>query len=121
MNGVASHHGEVPCDYIWGILVSAADAISASRPGARSETMTTYLKRLSNLEKIGSSFDGVEKCYAVQAGREVRVLVNPKKVSDEASYDLARQIARKIEDELQYPGHIRVTMVRENRFVEYAK
>ncbi len=121
VNGVASHHGEVPYDYIWGILVSAADAISASRPGARSETMTTYLKRLSNLEKIGSSFDGVEKCYAVQAGREVRVLVNPKKVSDEASYDLARQIARKIEDELQYPGHIRVTMVRENRFVEYAK
>ena len=121
VNGVASHHGEVPYDYIWGILVSAADAISASRPGARSETMTTYLKRLSNLEKIGSSFDGVEKCYAVQAGREVRVLVNPKKVSDDASYDLARQIARKIEDELQYPGHIRVTMVRENRFVEYAK
>jgi ribonuclease Y len=121
VNGVSSHHGEVPYDYIWGILVSAADAISASRPGARSETMSTYLKRLSNLEKIGKSFEAVEKCYAVQAGREVRVLVNPSKVTDEESYDLARKIARKIEDELQYPGHIRVTMVRENRFVEYAK
>ena len=121
VNGVASHHGEVPYDYIWGILVSAADAISASRPGARSETMSTYLKRLSHLEKIGKSFEAVEKCYAVQAGREIRVLVNPNKVSDEESYDLARKIARKIEDELQYPGHIRVTMVRENRFVEYAK
>ena len=121
VNGVSSHHGEVPYNYIWGILVSAADAISASRPGARSETMSTYLKRLSNLEKIGKSFEAVEKCYAVQAGREVRILVNPSKVTDEESYDLARKIARKIEDELQYPGHIRVTMVRENRFVEYAK
>ena len=73
------------------------------------------------MEKIGKSFEAVEKCYAVQAGRAIRVLVNPSKVSDEESYDLARKIARKIEDELQYPGHIRVTMVRENRFVEYAK
>ena len=121
VNGVASHHGEVPYDFIWGVLVSAADAISASRPGARSETMTAYLQRFKNLERIGASFDGVEKCYAVQAGRELRIIVNPKKISDEESYDLARQIARKIEDELQYPGQIRVTMVRENRFVEYAK
>ncbi len=121
VNGVASHHGEVPYEFIWGILVSAADAISASRPGARSETMTAYLQRFKNLERIGASFDGVEKCYAVQAGRELRIIVNPKKISDEESYDLARQIARKIEDELQYPGQIRVTMVRENRFVEYAK
>ena len=121
VNGVASHHGEVPYDFIWGILVSAADAISASRPGARSETMTSYLQRFKNLERIGASFDAVDKCYAVQAGREIRIIVNPKKISDEESYDLARQVARKIEDELQYPGHIRVTMVRENRFVEYAK
>ena len=121
VNGVASHHGEVPYGFIWGVLVSAADAISASRPGARSETMTAYLQRFKNLERIGASFDGVEKCYAVQAGRELRIIVNPKKISDEESYDLARQIARKIEDELQYPGQIRVTMVRENRFVEYAK
>ena len=121
VNGVASHHGEVPYDFIWGILVSAADAISASRPGARSETMTSYLQRFRNLERIGASFDGVDKCYAVQAGREIRIIVNPKKISDEESYDLARQVARKIEEELQYPGQIRVTMVRENRFVEYAK
>jgi len=121
VNGVASHHGEVPHDFIWGILVSAADAISASRPGARSETMTSYLQRFRNLERIGASFDGVDKCYAVQAGREIRIIVNPKKISDEESYDLARQVARKIEEELQYPGQIRVTMVRENRFVEYAK
>ena len=121
VNGVASHHGEVPYDFIWGILVSAADAISASRPGARSETMTSYLQRFKNLERIGASFDGVDKCYAVQAGREIRIIVNSKKISDEESYDLARQVARKIEDELQYPGHIRVTMIRENRFVEYAK
>ena len=121
VNGVASHHGEVPYDFIWGILASAADAISASRPGARSETMTSYLQRFKNLERIGASFDGVDKCYAVQAGREIRIIVNSKKISDEESYDLARQVARKIEDELQYPGHIRVTMIRENRFVEYAK
>ena len=121
VNGVASHHGEVPYDFIWGILASAADAISASRPGARSETMTSYLQRFRNLERIGASFDGVDKCYAVQAGREIRIIVNPKKISDEESYDLARQVARKIEEELQYPGQIRVTMVRENRFVEYAK
>ena len=121
VNGVASHHGEVPYEFIWGILVSAADAISASRPGARSETMTAYLQRFKNLERIGASFEGVEKCYAVQAGRELRIIVNPKKITDEESYDIARQIARKIEDELQYPGQIRVTMVRENRFVEYAK
>ena len=121
VNGVASHHGEVPYDFIWGILVSAADAISSSRPGARSETMTSYLQRFRNLERIAASFDAVDKCYAVQAGREIRIIVNPKKISDEESYDLARQVARKIEEELQYPGQIRVTMVRENRFVEYAK
>ena len=100
---------------------AACTGVSASRPGARSETMTAYLQRFKNLERIGGSFDGVEKCYAVQAGRELRIIVNPKKISDEESYDLARRIARQIEDELQYPGQIRVTMVRENRFVEYAK
>ena len=83
--------------------------------------MSSYLQRFKNLERIGASFDGVDKCYAVQAGREIRIIVNSKKISDEQSYDLARQVARKIEEELQYPGHIRVTMIRENRFVEYAK
>jgi ribonuclease Y len=121
VNGVASHHDEVPHTCPWGILVSAADAISASRPGARSETMTTYLKRLEHLEQIGLSFPGVEKCYAVQAGRELRVLVQPEQLNDEQATALARNITRKIEEELQYPGQIRVTVIRETRVVEYAK
>lgn len=121
VNGVASHHDEVPHTTLYGVLVSAADAISASRPGARSESMTTYLKRLEDLERIGTSFGGVEKCFAVQAGREVRVVLQPDKVTDQQAFALARSIARKVEDELQYPGQIRVTVVRESRFVEFAK
>jgi ribonuclease Y len=121
VNGVASHHDEVPHTNLLGILVSAADAISASRPGARSETMTTYIKRLENLEQIGTSFPGVEKCFAVQAGRELRVVVHPSQVNDEQAAALARSLVRKIEDDLQYPGQIRVTVVRETRCVEYAK
>ena len=121
VNAVASHHDEVPHHGPLGILVGAADAISASRPGARSETMTTYLKRVEDLEKIGLSFEGVEKCFAVQAGRELRVLVQPDKVTDEAAFALARSISRKIEAELQYPGQIRVTVLRETRCVEFAK
>lgn len=121
VNGVASHHDEVPHTTVLGILVSAADAISASRPGARSETMTTYIKRVENLEQIGLSLPGVEKCFAVQAGRELRVVVQPDKVSDEQAYLLAKNIVKKIETELQYPGQIRVTVVRETRCIEFAK
>jgi ribonuclease Y len=121
VNAVASHHDEVPHTNPLGILVSAADAISASRPGARSETMTTYIRRLESLEKIGMSFEGVEKAFAVQAGRELRVFVTPTLVNDEQAFNLARSLVRKIEDELQYPGQIRVTVVRETRCVEYAK
>jgi ribonuclease Y len=121
VNAIASHHGEVPNTGPFGILVSAADAISASRPGARSETVMTYIKRVEDLERIGLSFPGVEKCFALQAGRELRVMVEPGNVTDEQSYLLARNIARKIEEELQYPGQIRVTMVRETRCVEFAK
>ena len=121
VNGVASHHGEVPHAGLLGILVGAADAISASRPGARSETMTTYIKRVEDLERIGLSFKGVEKCYAVQAGRELRVFVTPDQLTDEESFALARNIARKIEEALQYPGQIRITVVRETRCVEFAK
>lgn len=121
VNGVASHHDEVPHTCLWGILVSAADAISASRPGARSETMDTYIKRLENLEKIGLSFPGVDKCYAVQAGRELRVFVQPEVLTDDQATALARNVCRKIEDEMQYPGQIRVTVVRETRAVEFAK
>jgi ribonuclease Y len=121
VNAVASHHDEVPHHGPLGILVSAADAISASRPGARSETMTTYIKRVEDLEKIGLSFPGVEKCFAVQAGRELRVFVRPEQVSDDEAFALARNISRKIESELQYPGQIRVTVLRETRCVEFAK
>lgn len=121
VTAVASHHDEVPRDGILGILVGAADAISASRPGARSETMATYIKRVENLEQIGMSFAGVDKCFAVQAGRELRVFVHPEKITDEQAFTLARNIVRKIEGELQYPGQIRITVVRETRCVEFAK
>ena len=121
VNAVASHHDEVPHTNPFGILVSAADAISASRPGARSETMTTYMKRLESLEKIGMSFDGVEKSFAIQAGRELRVFVKPDRLSDAEAFNLAKSVARKIEDELHYPGQIRVTVVRETRCTEFAK
>ncbi len=121
VNAVASHHNDVPPVGPWGILVSAADAVSASRPGARSESMTTYLKRVEDLEKIGGSFSGVEKCFALQAGRELRVFVTPQSVNDDQAFALARNIAAKIEAELQYPGQIRVTVIRETRCVEVAK
>ncbi len=121
LDGVASHHDEVPPIGPWGILVSAADAISASRPGARSETMTIYLKRLEDLERIAAAFPGVEKCFAVQAGRDLRVMVHPDQIGDAEATALARNIARKIEEELHYPGQIRVTIIRETRVVEYAK
>lgn len=121
VNGVASHHHDVEPVGPWGILVSAADSISASRPGARSESMTTYLKRVEDLEKIAVSFPGVEKSFAVQAGRELRVFVQPDHVNDEQAFALARNIASKIENELQYPGQIRITVIRETRCVEVAK
>jgi ribonuclease Y len=121
VNGVASHHNDVPPIGPLGILVSAADAISASRPGARSESMTTYLKRVEDLEKIGNSFAGVEKSFAVQAGRELRVFVQPEAINDEQAFALARNVAAKIEEELQYPGQIRITVIRETRCVEVAK
>jgi ribonucrease Y len=121
VNGIASHHNDVAPVGPWGVLVSAADAISASRPGARSETMTTYIKRVQDLERIGMSFGGVEKVYAVQAGRELRVLVQPDHCNDHEAFELARKISRQIEDELHYPGQIRVTVIRETRCVEFAK
>lgn len=121
VQAVASHHDEKPHVGIIGLLVSAADAISASRPGARSESMTTYLQRLEALERIGSGFAGVEKCYAVQAGREVRVIVKSEEVDDQGAFVLARNVAHKIEEDLLYPGQIRVTVVRETRCIEFAK
>jgi ribonuclease Y len=121
VNGVASHHNDVTPIGPLGHLVSAADAISASRPGARSESMTTYLKRIEDLEQIATSLPGVEKAFAVQAGRELRVFVQPDKVNDDQAFGLARSLAGKIENELQYPGQIKVTVIRETRCVEVAK
>lgn len=121
VNGVASHHADVPSNGPLGILVGAADAISASRPGARSESMTTHLKRVTDLEGIANAFEGVEKSFAVQAGRELRVFVQPEKIADEQAFALARSIATKIQNELQYPGQIKVTVIRETRCVEVAK
>ncbi len=118
---VESHHGEVEMNTVYGILVSAADAISASRPGARAESMETYVKRLENLEKIAQSFKGVEKSYALQAGREIRIVVTPDKVNDDEALVMARDIRKKIEEEMEYPGHIKVMVVRETRAIEYAK
>jgi len=118
---VASHHHETETQTIYGTLISAADAISASRPGARSESMELYIQRLEKLEALANSFPGVEKSYALQAGREIRVLVQPDRVDDNGAVELARQIARKIEQELQYPGQIKVTVVRETRVMEFAK
>lgn len=121
VNAVASHHDEVPHNGPLGILVGAADAISASRPGARSETMTAYIRRVESLERIGGNFPGVEKCFAVQAGRELRVMVQPGLITDDEASALARRISKQIEEELQYPGQIRITVVRETRCIEYAK
>jgi ribonuclease Y len=121
VNAVASHHEEVPPESLYATLVAAADAISGSRPGARSETTEIYIKRLEKLEAIANGFGGVEKSYAIQAGREIRVIVVPEKVDDNASLVMARNISKKIENELQYPGQIKVVVVRETRAVEYAK
>lgn len=121
VNAIASHHNDREAETFESVLVQVADAISASRPGARRESLDTYLKRLDNLENIAQSFKGVEKCFAIQAGREIRVLVDNTLVSDEKANQMARDIANKIETELKYPGIVRVTVIRETRIIDYAK
>ncbi|HOE08246.1 MAG TPA: ribonuclease Y [Treponemataceae bacterium] len=121
INAVGSHHNDVEPCCIEAIIVQIADAISAARPGARRETMDNYVKRLENLEGIAENFEGVEKAYAIQAGRELRVLVNNEKIPDGDVKELARSIAKQIENDLKYPGRIKITMIRETRIVEYAR
>jgi ribonuclease Y len=121
INAIMTHHGDGESNCVEAVLVAAADALSAGRPGVRRETLESYLKRLEQLESTANSFKGVEKSYAIQAGREIRIIVKPEDLSDAHSAQLSRDIAKKIEQELSYPGQIKVTVVRESRYVEYAK
>ena len=121
VNAVEAHHGDVEPKTLEAVLIQAADAISASRPGARRETVEAYIKRLQNLEEIADSFDGVEKSFAIQAGREIRIIVRPDRISDDKMTILARDVAKKVESEMDYPGQIKVNVIRETRVIDYAK
>lgn len=121
VHAMACHHGDYEPESIEAVLVTAADAISAARPGARRESLESYIRRLEKLETIANSFDGVEKSYAIQAGREIRIMVKPNKIDDAASVKMARDIVKRIEAEMEYPGQIKVTVIRETRAVDYAK
>jgi ribonuclease Y len=121
INGMAAHHGDYEPKSLEAILIAAADALSAARPGARRETLETYIKRLTKLEEIANTTPGVERSYAIQAGREIRVIARPEEMSDEEIILLAREISKKIESELEYPGQIKVNVIRETRAIEYAK
>ncbi len=121
VNIIAAHHEEVAPQYAEAVILQAADSLSAARPGARREIMETYVRRLAKLEEIATSFKGVNKCFAIQAGREIRVVVESEQVNDQAAYVMARDIAKRVEDEMEYPGQIKVTVIRETRAVEYAR
>lgn len=121
IHGIAAHHGDIEPETVEAVLVQAADAISAARPGARRETLENYIKRLEKLEQIADSFEGVDKSYAIQAGREIRIIVKPERIDDVIATQMAREIVKRIEGELDYPGQIKVTVIREVRAVEYAR
>jgi len=121
VHAIQAHHNDVEPKTIVACLVQAADAISAARPGARRENLENYIKRLEQLEEITASFHGVEKSYAIQAGREVRIMIKPEVVSEDEMVILARDIAKKIEEEMEYPGQIKVNLIRETKAIEYAK
>jgi ribonuclease Y len=121
VHAIEAHHNDVEPQTVEAIIVQAADAISAARPGARRETLESYIKRLEKLEEIANSFEGVEKSFAIQAGREIRIMVKPEDVNDSSIIVVAKSIVKRIEDELEYPGQIKVNVVRETRAIEYAK
>ncbi|MEK6618249.1 MAG: ribonuclease Y, partial [Nitrospirota bacterium] len=121
VNAIAAHHEQVEPICVETVLVASAEALSAARPGARREALESYVKRLEKLESLASGFKGVQKAYAIQAGREIRVIVRQEEVGDEESAQLARELAKKIEQDLTYPGQIKVTVIRESRFVDIAK
>ncbi len=121
IHAVEAHHNAVEPTTIEAVLIQAADAISAARPGARRETLESYTKRLEKLEQIVNGFSGVEKCFAIQAGREVRIMVKPNEIDDLKMVHVARDIAKQIENDMEYPGQIKVNIIRETRAVEYAK
>ena len=121
INAVEAHHGDVEPQTLEAVLVQAADAISASRPGARRETLEAYIKRLEKLEEIANSYEGVDKSYAIQAGREIRIMVKPEQLDDAGSVELARNLAKSVEEQLEYPGQIKINVIREIRAVDFAK
>ena len=121
INAIMAHHGDVEAKTVIACIVQAADAISASRPGARRENIENYIKRLEKLEEIAKSFNGVDNSFAIQAGREIRIVVKPEAISDDKMILLARDVAKKIEAELDYPGQIKVNVIRESRVIDYAK
>ena len=121
INAVAAHHGDTEPMTMEAVLIQAADAVSASRPGARRETVDAYIKRLQKLEEICDGYKGVDKSYAIQAGREIRIIVKPEQIDDSQAIVMARDIAKQIEDEMSYPGQIKVNVIRETRAVELAK
>jgi ribonuclease Y len=121
VNCIAAHHGEEEPQCLEAILVEASDAISGARPGARREALETYIKRVRALEDVANSFRGVAQSYAIQAGREVRIIVRPEEIDDLASIELAKNVAKSVEENLQYPGQIKVTVIRETRAVDYAR
>jgi len=121
VNAIGAHHSEAEAESLEAIIVEAADAISGARPGARRESIETYVKRIKALEEVANSFTGVEESYAIQAGREIRIIVKPEQVDDLAAIQLSKDVAKSVEENLQYPGQIKVTVIRETRAVDYAK